>query len=51
MGVVGILDNVLKINCKGIGFYVWLRIVVKMFLRKVVEKNKVIIIIFGICIY
>lgn len=46
MGVVGILDNVLKINCKGIGFQVWLRIVVKMFLKKVVEKIYVIIIIY-----
>lgn len=46
MGVVRILDNVLKINCKGIGFYVWLRIVVKMFLKKVVEKIYVIIIIY-----
>lgn len=46
MGVVGILDNVLKINCNGIGFQVWLRIVVKMFLKKVVEKIYVIIIIY-----
>lgn len=39
MGVAGILDNASKINCKGTGLQVWLRIVVKMFLKKAAEKN------------
>lgn len=38
MGVAGILDNASKINCNGTGLQVWLRIVVKMFLKKAAEK-------------
>lgn len=51
MGVAGILDNASKINCNGTGLQVWLRIVVKMFLKKAAEKTHAIIIIPGTCIY